>query len=342
VFGLENKYSLSLSLIDKWTSCLEKGGQIDALYMDFEKAFDKVPHRRLVSKLASYGINNEIIKWIEAFLYKRTFNVKINGIYSDLFLVLSGVPQGSVLGPLLFVIFMNDLPKMFDQDGELFLFADDGKLFRYIKDITDSVALQMDCQYFYNWTEKWLMKLNIEKCKVISICRNDNAHKHTYGFDTGDGVFVELEHVNAIHDLGLTVDSNLSFENHISDKISKAYQMLGIINRNFRQLDKSSFILLYKSLVRSSLEYCQSIWSPSKISDIFKLEKVQKRATKMVAGCRHLSYAERLLFLQLPTLKFRRIRGDLIEVYKILSNKYDTQVMPKLCKNVSTRTRENS
>ena len=311
--------------------------------MDFEKAFDKIPHRRLVSKLKSYGINNNVLNWIEAFLYKRTFNIRINGIYSEPFPVLSGVPQGSVLGPLLFVIFINDLSEIFCHNNELFLFADDGKLFRYINNVNDSMSLQKSCQDFYDWAEKSLMKLNIDKCKVISISRSSTvAHQYSYGFDTTNGDFVELEHVSVIQDLGVTVDGNLSFVSHIAEKVGKAYQMLGIINRNFKQLDKTSFMLLYKSLIRSSLEYCQSVWSPSKVSDICSLEKVQKRATKMVVNCKKLSYLERLKFLRLPTLKFRRIRGDMIEVYKILNNKYDDQVVPKFSRNVSERTRGNS
>ena len=331
-----------LNVVDKWTSYLEHGGQIDVIYMDFEKAFDKVPHKRLLSKLESYGVNIEIIKWIEGFLQDRTFSIRINGVFSDWCRVLSGIPQGSVLGPLLFVIFINDLAINFDSDGELYLFADDGKLFRHVKDMTDSIVLQRLCQDFYNWSERWLMKLNIDKCKIISISRNAVSQKYTYGFQTINNEFVELDHVSCIEDLGITVDDKLSFDSHISGKVCKAFQMLGVINRNFKLLDKDTFILLYKSLVRTSLEYGHSIWNPSRVSYISDIEKVQKRATKMVHTCKHLSYVERLKFLQLPTLKFRRIRGDMIEAYKILNYKYDARVVPILCKNVSTRTRGNS
>ena len=325
-----------------WTSCLESGGQIDVIYMDFEKAFDKVPHRRLLSKLESYGINNTTIRWIEAFLCGRSFSVRINVIYSDWLPVLSGIPQGSVLGPLLFVIFINDLAVNFNLDSNLFLFADDGKVFKHITDNLDSAMLQRSCQDFYDWSEKWLMKLNNAKCKVVSFCKNDIPNQYTYGFKTNTDDFVVLEHVKTIEDLGITIDTKLSFEEHIYDKIGRAYQMLGIINRNFKQLDKDTFMLLYKSLVRSLLEYGQSIWNPSKISIIHDIEKVQKRATKMVIKCKHMSYLDRLKYLHLPTLKFRRIRGDMIEVYKILHKKYDSNVVPELCKNVNSKTRGNS
>jgi hypothetical protein len=276
-----------------------------------------------------------MIKWIKAFLCGRSFSVRINGIYSDWLPVLSGIPQGSVLGPLLFVIFINDLAVNFNLDSNIFLFADDGKVFKHIKDNVDSVELQKHCQDFYNWSEKWLMKLNIDKCKIVSISKNDNANHYTYGFETNNGDFIVLEHVKNIQDLGITIDAKLSFEAHIYDKIGRAYQMLGIINRNFKQLDKDTFMLLYKSLVRSLSEYGQSIWNPSKISIIHDIEKVQKRATKMVIKCKHMSYLDRLKYLHLPTLKFRRIRGDMIEVYKILHKKYDSNVVPELCKKVN-------
>ena len=284
----------------------------------------------------------KLINWIKEFLHDRTFSVRINGVYSDFFPVLSGIPQGSILGPLLFVIFINDLAMDFNSDSNLFLFADDGKLFRHVKDLTDSIVLQRLCQDFYNWSERWLMKLNTDKCKIISISSNATSQSYTYGFNTVNQEFVELEHVTSILDLGIVVDEKLSFDSHISGKVCKAFQMLGVINRNFKMLCKDTFILLYKSLVRTSLEYGHSIWNPSRVSYISDIEKVQKRATKMVHTCKHLSYVERLKFLQLPTLKFRRIRGDMIEAYKILNDKYDARVVPTLSMNTSTRTRGNS
>ena len=229
-----------LNVIDKWTSSLENGGQVDIVYMDFEKAFDKVPHNRLLSKLESYGINNDIIKWIKAFLCGRSFSVRINGTYSEWLPVISGIPQGSVLGPLLFVIFINDLAVNFNLDSNIFLFADDGKVFKHIKDNVDSVELQKHCQDFYNWSEKWLMKLNIDKCKIVSISKNDNANHYTYGFETNNGDFIVLEHVKNIQDLGITIDAKLSFEAHIYDKIGRAYQMLGIINKNFNKINQQT------------------------------------------------------------------------------------------------------
>jgi hypothetical protein len=138
------------------------------------------------------------------------------------------------------------------------------------------------------------------------------------------------------------MDSGLSYEKHIYDKVNMANKMLGIIKRNFSDLDKNSFVLLYKGMVRCHLEYAVSIWNPHRLGLIRDIEKVQKRATKLLRICKGLSYIDRLKCLNLPTLKYRRIRGDMIEVYKILNKLYDENVLPPLLRNFDTRTRGNS
>ena len=191
-----------LTLVDDWAKCLETGSQIDIVYTDFEKAFDKVPHQRLLSKLTSYGIHNSIVKWIESFLCFRKLQVRVNGKLSDWMDVYSGIPQGSVLGPLLFVIYINDLPEMCDKDGNLFLFADDAKIYKYVQGNNDATILQKCCQDLYNWSEKWLMKLNIAKCKIMTVTRSKKIIEYKYGFATNGG-FVELERVDNMKDLGV-------------------------------------------------------------------------------------------------------------------------------------------
>jgi hypothetical protein len=332
-----------LHIADDWIKSLDDGGQIDIIYTDFEKAFDKVPHKRLISKLYAYGLNDLLINWIEAFLSSRIQSVKINGNISDSKPVLSGIPQGSVLGPLLFVIFINDLPLTCGVSSSMFLFADDAKLYKCIKNVNDFTELNQCCKDMFAWTEMWLMKLNIAKCKVLSVCRNSsNIVKYSYGFDVPNQGFIPLDHENSIKDLGVWMDSTLSYENHIYEKINMANKMLGLIRRNFIDLDKNSFILLYKGMVRSHLEYAGSVWSPFKKGLITDIEKIQKRATKFIRDCKNLSYQERLATLQLPTLKYRRFRGDMIEVFKILNNFYDSEAVPTLVRNLDTRTRGHS
>jgi hypothetical protein len=214
-------------------------------------------------------------------------------------------------------------------------------MFKYITKPEDSADLQNCCNYLQKWTDRWLMKLNIDKCKVLSIGREGNVVKYSYGLNTVSG-FKELEQVSSIKDLGIIVDNHLTFAEHIHAKINKAYSMLGIIKRTFNNMTAHTFNMLYKGLVRSQLEYGNSVWSPYMKKLIEELERVQMRATKIIRGCKGKSYSERLEYLQLPTLKFRRLRGDMIEVYKNLTHKYDSKVMLDLALSSNTKTRGNS
>jgi hypothetical protein len=153
---------------------------------------------------------------------------------------------------------------------------------------------------------------------------------------------VELEVVKITKDLGVIIDDSLRFEEHIKAKVKKAYSMLGLIKRNFNYMDADTFMRLYKTMVRSQLEYAVSVWSPYKKSLIVELERVQKRATKMVRNYSKLTYSERLKKLKLPTLVYRRMRGDVIEAYKILTGRYDGCVTPRLELNTDVRTRGNT
>jgi hypothetical protein len=164
-----------LNATNDWTKFLDDNKQVDIIYTDFEKAFDKVPHKRLLSKLYSYGVNDKLIKWVESFLRDRSQKVKVNLEVSCAKPVLSGIPQGSVLGPLLFVIFINDLPDVCSNLCDAYLFADDAKLYKCITNIRDSEALNQGFINIVKWSENWLMKLNLSKCKVLSLYRSKNS-----------------------------------------------------------------------------------------------------------------------------------------------------------------------
>jgi len=332
-----------LKIMEDWTSALNSGKQVEVVYTDFAKAFDKVPHQRLLIKLQSYGLDHRLISWITDFLCCRTQKVKINSCYSSPVPVKSGIPQGSVLGPLLFVIYINDLPEVCHNLCSLFLFADDAKLYKVINKCDDLTLLAAACQSLLEWCDKWCMKLNTDKCKALTLGKSKDLNfNNTITFDIPyNGGVVHLEHISSMKDLGIIIDSELNFKEHIGSKVKQAFSMLAIINRNFSNLDKVTLKLLYKSLVRSLLEYGHSVWNPYRIGLISDLERVQKRATKLVKQCRKLNYSDRLRFLDMPTLKYRRARGDMIEVYKILHGFYDVDVVPILLRNYDTRTRGN-
>lgn len=322
-----------LEVMDKWTEALDRGENIDCVYMDYQKAFDTVPHNRLIGKLRAYHISEQMINWIRSFLSGREQQVVVNGVESDWKPVTSGIPQGSVLGPLLFVIFINDLPELANSD--IYLFADDTKIFNNIKSRTDSETLQADLDKMSQWSDIWLLKFHPEKCKHMNICRNKTKSHNQYSLGT-----TTLERIPSEKDIGVYIDDELKFEEHIGEKVKKATQMFAVVRRSFHHLNEKNFIPLYKSLVRTHLEYASSIWSPMSMKLVEQIEGVQRRATKQIPGMKDLSYAERLRKLKLPTLSYRRIRGDMIEIYKIVTGIYDKDACGflKLWKDMAPRT----
>ena len=321
-----------LKVMDDWTRWLENGGQIDVVYTDLEKAFDKVPHKMLIAKLKTLKLSESVIKWIESFLMNRRQRVKINDSMSRWTPVVSGIPQGTVLGPLLFIIYINDIVSFCQSGSHLFLYADDAKIFRYIENENDYFKLQADIHDIVRWINKALLKLNINKCKIVSFGRNVSDYE--YEIDN-----IKLERLKSIKDLGVMFDEKLKFDLHIKEKSAKANSILGVIKRNFQNFTQSAGILLYKSMVRSHLEYAVQVWSPYRKGDIDTLEKVQMRATKLICKNKNLSYEERLRLLNLPTLKFRRHRGDMIELYKIVHGMYDVSTTVNLSFRGLSRTR---
>ena len=299
-----------LSYLDMCVESIVDGSVIESIYLDFAKAFDTVPHRRLIGKLEAYGVKGNILKWIKSFLIGRTQVVKVNGEESDPAAVLSGIPQGSVLGPLLFVLYINDLPELLD--SKTFMFADDTKLFRKINSKNDALILQSDITSLEAWSNKWLLEFNSDKCHILTLGKFDNI-RYTYRYRICEH---ELEHVCDEKDSGVTFDAELKFEDHMSGKVRKANAIVGLIRRSFSFLDCKLFKKLYTTFVRPHLEYVQSVWAPHLKKYINMLENVQIRATKLVDGLGSLDYPERLRKLQLPTLVYRRARGDMIEVYK--------------------------
>ena len=155
--------------MDNWTKALDEGKSVDCIYADFKKAFDKVPHKRLMVKIRAYGIKENICNWIEDFLKDRKQRVSVNGKYSAWEKMISGIPQGTVLGPLLFVIFINDLPE--NIESLIYLFADDCKIWRVIESMGDRETLQRDLQKMKEWSKIWLLQFHPDKLKHLQISR---------------------------------------------------------------------------------------------------------------------------------------------------------------------------
>ena len=312
-FGFTGGRSTVTQMLNYLDKCIEKivaGKVVDCIYLDFAKAFDTVPHKRLLNKLKAYGISGELLNWIKAFLSDRTQTVKVNGVSSETDPVISGIPQGSVLGPILFIIFINDILDNVQSEG--FLFADDTKVFRSVGSKADAEALQADIDTLEEWSNTWLLRFNPKKCHVLSLGRIEDT-MYTMRYKVYDK---EMEHVFDEKDLGVTVDSQLTFEDHIASKVRIANAMVGLIRRSFSYLSCYLFRKLYLAFVRPHLEYAQVVWAPHSRKLINLIENVQIRATKLVDGLGSLSYTERLQKLNLPTLVHRRTRGAMIELYK--------------------------
>ena len=177
-------------------------------YMDYMKAFDTVPHRRLMNKLTAYSIENPIFQWIESFLSDRKQQVSVNNERSSWSKVTSRIPQGSVLGPLLFVIFINDLPNLVDSD--VYLFADDTKIFNIISKQQDIEQLQSDLYKLSDWSDTWLLKFHPDKCKHMHIGKPGPDPDNQYKLKT-----TTQQKATEEKDIGVIIDSDLSFERHI-------------------------------------------------------------------------------------------------------------------------------
>ena len=323
-FGFTGGRSTVLQLLlvlEKWTKALDKGKSVDVIFCDFQKAFDTVPHRRLLEVLSHYGIQNEALKWIKDFLTDRKMEVFVNGKKSSKKDVTSGVPQGSVLGPLLFIIYINLL---IDKCGEenLFLYADDLKVFKEVSTNDDIENLQQVLDKMYDWTCYSLLRFHPEKCITMRL-----TNTRSKGKELKEGLYnlneVKLKKVSGEKDLGVYIDETLSFDDHISLIVKKGNSLLGMIRRSFLYLDKEIFKQLFVSIVRPHLEYAAPVWNPHLKKHITSIESVQRRGTKLIPGLKHLPYKERLKVLDLPTLQYRRYRGDMIETYKLTHDIYD-------------------
>ena len=310
-----------LTTIQDWMKLIEEGKPVDVIYLDLQKAFDKVPHRRLINKLQGYGISGKLLTWIEDFLTGRSQFVNVAGEYSANSRVTSGVPQGSVLGPTLFIYFINDMPNTVD--SLIKIFADDTKIYEGLPATNQSPTLQKDIEKLHSWTLDWQIKFNSDKCKVLHLGKNNPDISYNMNG-------VRLEVTEAEKDLGVVVDNKLSFDQHISEIVKKGNKITGMISHYITNKTKEIMIPLYKSLVRPIMEYGNVVWSPWLRKDIDKIEGVQRRFTKRICDVKEEEYETRLKILRLPSLEYRRARGDMIETYKIVHKLYDPNTTSSL------------
>ena len=256
----------------------------------------------------------------------------INGMKSDWGCVTSGVPQGSVLGPLLFIIYINDLDTGISSDVSKF--ADDTKIGRVIESDQDAAILQEELSRLYDWAEKWQMEFNVGKCSVMSVGRSNPLHNYSLNNSP-------LARSRCERDLGVLVSSDLRPRAQCVQARNRANRVLGFISRSVSNRSADVILKLYLALVRPHLDYAVQFWSPYYRMDIKMLESVQRRMTKMIQGIRNLSYEDTLRHLKLHSLERRRVRGDLIEVYKWMRGFNTGNVNKVLVVSEPGRTRSN-
>jgi hypothetical protein len=305
-----------LEAMDYITHAIAQGIPVDVFYADFAKAFDKVPHKKLIAKLKSYGINDKTVTWIQSFLADREQRVVLGKESSNWSRVTSGVPQGSVLGPLLFVIYINDLTKAIENRAGLY--ADDSKVFRTVENEVDRLSLQKDIDALVNWSFESGLPLNSMKCHVMHLGKNNRQFHYDF-LDRPNGSRQIISTTNSEKDLGVIVSSDLKLDQHINKITTTANKMLGQILNTFTYIDQKSYRSLYCTFVRSQLEFAQPVWSPNMEMHIEKLERIQRRATKRAPGLANMDYGDRLEKLNLTSLEDRRTRGDLITQFKIMN-----------------------
>ena len=293
---------------------LEKDQNADIIYLDFSKAFDKVDHKMLLHKLSKMGIRGKMYSWIERFLSDRSQQVVVNGAKSKPSSVISGVPQGTVLGPLLFVIYINDLVESVN-NGKIKIFADDSKLQKNISSEEDREMLHKDLAVIIKWASCNYMELNESKFELIHHGYSDHL-KHPYSLELG----VKITSSDKVRDLGVMISSDLSWNSQYKNMIADAKKYAGWILRTFKSRNREVIMLLYNSFVRSRLEYCCPIWSPHYKKDIMAIEAIQRSMTAKINGLRDLNYWERLEKLDLYSLQRRRERYQIMYVWKILHN----------------------
>ena len=288
--------------------------QVDLAILDFSKAFDTVPHKRLLQKLSHYGIRGELNNWIRAFLTNRLQSVIIEGISSGPAEVLSGVPQGTVLGPILFLCHINDLP--LSVKSSVRMFADDCLLYSPIRCFEDHLKLQSDLVALDGWAAMWGMRFNAKKCYIMRISRKRSPSSFIYTLSNHP-----LEQVSQNPYLGVLLSENLKWAPHIDQLTKKANKTLGFLRRNLHMCSGKIKATAYKSLVQPLLEYSSTIWDPYLKGDITNIEAVQRRAARFVMKDhrRESSVTEMLDKLGWMPLTDRRRDARLVLLYKVVN-----------------------
>ena len=285
--------------------------------LDFSKAFDTVPHQRLLKKLKFYGINGNTLNWRGKWLTSRPQTVIVDGEEFTTVPVTSGVPQGTVLGPLVFLIYINDIGNNLSEGTHIKLFADDCLVYRETITAQDNTILQKDLDNLTKWPNNWQMKFNTDKCHILKI--TNRRHPKAFNYTMFGSTLTNVEHHPY---LGIEISQNLRCKEHIQMATNKANRTLGFVRRNLGKCSEDTKKSAYTTLIRPQLEYASSVWDPHYKTEIDELEKVQRRAIRFIKNNhdRTASVTSMQNELKLPNLQQRRQLSRLTIFYKAVNN----------------------
>ena len=317
-----------MPFIDDLALTLNTISRSDIIYFDFAKAFDSVSHDLILQKLKNlYGIDGFMLRFIKSYLQGRQQQVVVGGAVSDKLPVRSGVPQGSILGPLLFVLFINDIFSCISEGTKIALYADDTKIWREITRYEDHFVLQSDINKLYAWSLDNKMIFHPSKCKVVSVTMRknvlDNLPFNTFWYKLNETI---IEYVNSHTDLGVTLNPKLVFNEHCNNLLSRASSKLGLLIRtchfSTNKLQKRAF---YLAVVRSLFEHCSIIWYPHGSTQLSKFESIQRRAIKWINGEQFMSYSESVFFekqkeLNILPMRMKFMHNAITLFYKICND----------------------
>lgn len=348
--GFRKKRSSCGNLVDfvnYATNALAKNNQVDVIYTDFAKAFDKVDHSIILEKLHHFGLSEDLIKFISSYLTERKQYVVVNNFKSDYYVATSGIPQGSNLGPLLFLAFINDIVNCVHYN-QILLFADDIKIFNEINCYQDCAQLQTDINNLYTWSVINRLPFNINKCKKITFSHCKQVINFQYNMNN-----VNLEPVTTVEDLGILFDTKLSFNDQLTHTVKQSHKTLGFILRNSRHFKcKKTLVMLFTSFVRSKFDYCSVVWCPYYVKFIHMVERVQMKFIKFAnfilvnQFTSNSNYLQNLTSFNLMSLYNRRVFFSVLYLYKIINNlscdKYTLSKLLICVPNIKTRHNSNT
>ena len=308
--------SALIRVVEDWLHALDQGFEVCVVFFDISKAFDTVPHLALLHKLQQLRLNPYLIRWIRSFLCQRSQFVCIDGCNSHSLPVTSGVPQGSVLGPLLFVLYINEVVSTISAESDVNMFTDDIALYRIIRTASDYRHLQDDIDSIAAFIDSKNLKFNAEKCKSMLITRKNSKSLPPPDLTLNGTV---LRRVFSYRYLGITLTSNMSWSPHIMECCNKTRRLIGLLYRRCHHYSNAATLInLYRSFIRPHLEYASIVWNPSLKCEIETIENVQKFALRMCTKSWDSNYDNLLAATNLSSLKDRRTRACLCHLFKIV------------------------